>query len=151
MALTYNVYRDSTKVAEGITETSYQDTGLTPNTAYSYQVSAVNEYGEESELSASLSVTTDYSPVTSVSLDKTTLDLDTGSTGQLTATVNPSTANQQVTWISDDEAIATVDNNGLVTAVAEGTANIVATSVEDGTKTASCAVTVTNPVPEAPE
>lgn len=49
--------------------------------------------------------------------------------------------NQKVTWSSDNEAIATVDENGFVSGIATGTAVITATS-EDGGKTASCQVTV---------
>lgn len=49
--------------------------------------------------------------------------------------------NQKVSWSSDNEAIATVDENGFVSGIATGTAVITATS-EDGGKTASCQVTV---------
>lgn len=82
-------------------------------------------------------------PVTGVTLDKTTLSLTVGNTATLVATVEPADAtNKEVTWSSDDEAIATVDNTGKVTAVAAGTATITVTTV-DGGKTATCAVTVT--------
>lgn len=47
---------------------------------------------------------------------------------QLTAVVFPETADQVVLWESENEEIATVDENGLVTAVAKGTVNIVATA-----------------------
>ena len=84
-------------------------------------------------------------PVTNVTLDKTTLSLKRGSTDTLTATVEPEDAsNKNVTWASDNEAVATVDENGVVTAVSAGTANITVTTV-DGKKTATCVVTVTNP------
>ena len=84
-------------------------------------------------------------PVTSVSLNKTTLELTEGDTETLTATVAPSDAtNQNVTWESSDTSVATVDATGKVTAVAPGTATITVTTV-DGGKTATCAVTV-NPV-----
>lgn len=49
-------------------------------------------------------------------------------------------ATPTVTWSSDNEAVATVDSDGKVTAMGEGTANITATA--DGGKTATCAVTV---------
>lgn len=84
-------------------------------------------------------------PVTHVTLDKTTLSLKRESTDTLTATVEPEDAsNKNVTWASDNEAVATVDENGVVTAVSAGTANITVTTV-DGKKTATCVVTVTNP------
>ena len=51
-----------------------------------------------------------------------------GETLQLTATVYPEDANQNVVWSSKNEAVATVDANGLVTGVDAGTVGIVATS-----------------------
>lgn len=81
--------------------------------------------------------------VTEVKLDKTSLTLDVGESDTLTATITPSNAtDQNVTWSSDNESVATVDQNGRVTAVAPGTATITVTT-EDGNKTATCAVTVT--------
>ncbi len=80
--------------------------------------------------------------VTDVSLDQNALTLTEGDTVQLTATVEPADAtNKDVTWSSNDEAIATVDANGKVTAVDTGTTTITVTT-EDGNKTATCAVTV---------
>jgi len=85
-------------------------------------------------------------PVTSVSLDKATLNLTTGGSETLSATVKPSdAANQAVTWSSDNPAVADVDNSGKVTAKAPGTATITVTTV-DGGKTAECGVTVNAPV-----
>ena len=81
--------------------------------------------------------------VTGVSLDKTRLNLNVGVGATLTPTITPSNAtNQNVTWESSDTKVVTVDN-GLVTAVAEGTATITVTT-EDGSKTATCTVIVTN-------
>lgn len=82
-------------------------------------------------------------PVLGVTLDKASMSMTVGSTGTLTATINPSdAANKSLTWTSDNTAVATVNENGKVTAVAEGTANITVKTV-DGEKTAVCAVTVT--------
>ncbi len=65
-------------------------------------------------------------------------------TKQLTAVVYPTNAaNKNVTWTSDNNAVATVDSTGLVTANAVGTATITATT-EDGGYTDTCVVTVTN-------
>ena len=81
--------------------------------------------------------------VESVTLDKTSCELMPTETAQLIATVNPGyVANKNVTWTSSNTAIATVDANGLVTAVAAGSATITATSVADNTKTATCTVNV---------
>lgn len=80
--------------------------------------------------------------VTGISLDKSELSLAVEKTATLTATVTPSDAtNQNVTWTSDNTAVATVSDAGLVTAIAVGTANITVTT-EDGAYTATCAVTV---------
>lgn len=86
---------------------------------------------------------TDTIPVLGVTLDKQTMNLTAGSTGSLTATINPANAaNKSLTWTSDNTAVATVNENGVVTAVAEGTAKITVKTV-DGEKTAVCTVTVT--------
>lgn len=89
--------------------------------------------------------------VLGVTLDKSTLDLTEDSTEQLTATVEPADAvNKNVTWSSDDTSVATVDEDGKVTAVAAGTATITVTT-EDGNEAAACTVIVTRkPAPPAP-
>lgn len=80
--------------------------------------------------------------VRGVSLDQYVLTLIEGGTAQLTATVEPIDAtNKKVTWSSSAPDVATVDASGNVTAVAEGTATITATT-DDGGKTATCTVTV---------
>lgn len=81
--------------------------------------------------------------VTSVAVSPTSLNLEVGQTGTLTATVKPDNAtNKTVTWTTSDAKVATVDNNGVVTAVGKGTATI--TAAADG-KTAACKVTVKVP------
>jgi uncharacterized protein (TIGR02145 family) len=82
-------------------------------------------------------------PVTGVTLNKPSLDLTEGEDEILIATVNPAGAtNKNVTWSSSAPAIATVDDNGLVRAVAPGDAVITVTSAADNTKTATCTVKV---------
>jgi uncharacterized protein YjdB len=82
--------------------------------------------------------------VTGITLDKTSIDLKTGTTEQLTATVAPENAtDKSVTWSSDNPAAATVDTNGVVTAVAPGKATITATANDGSGISASCVVTVT--------
>ena len=86
--------------------------------------------------------------VTSVTLNKSALTLTVGNSETLTATVKPDNAtDKDVTWTSDNETFATVDDNGTVTAVAVGTATITVTT-QDGGKTDTCTVTVTAPQPE---
>ena len=86
--------------------------------------------------------------VTGVELGKTTANIPYGGTETLTATVAPDGATDKtVTWSSSNTSVATVDENGVVTAVALGTATITATA-SNGTddtaddKTATCEVTV---------
>lgn len=79
--------------------------------------------------------------VTGVTLDKATASVDTGSTVMLTATIEPSNAsNQNISWSSDNETVATVEN-GTVTGVSAGTATI-GVMTEDGGYSAVCNVTV---------
>lgn len=81
-------------------------------------------------------------PVTGVSLDKATLELFTGESKTLTATVLPETAtDKSVTWESSNPDVATVEG-GTVTAVKEGEATITVKTV-DGGITATCTVKVT--------
>ena len=83
-------------------------------------------------------------PVSSVVLDKTILSLAKGSSEILKATVLPSDATDQaVKWSSDNPSIATVDQNGQVTAVNAGSATITATA---GDHSATCQVSVFIPV-----
>ena len=83
-----------------------------------------------------------YVPVSSVSLSPQDLVITEGETRQLTATVYPSNAsNKTVTWESNATGVATVSSSGVVTAVSEGSATITVTT-EDGSKTATCQVTV---------
>ena len=80
--------------------------------------------------------------VSSVALDKTTVNLKKGETVKLNATVAPADAdNKEVTYTSSNSAVAKVDNTGLVTALSSGEAVITVTT-KDGSKTASCKVAV---------
>ena len=80
--------------------------------------------------------------VTGVQLDKESMTLAAGNEKTLVATVTPENAtNKKVTWTSSDTAVATVDQNGKVSGVAEGETTITVTT-EDGGKTATCKVTV---------
>ena len=82
--------------------------------------------------------------VTGVTLNKTATSLLVGGSETLTATVAPADAtNKKVTWKSSDAAVASVDANGKVTGVKAGEATITVTT-EDGGKTATCRVTVSD-------
>ena len=79
--------------------------------------------------------------VESVSLNKSEMTLTEGESETLAATVTPDNAeNKSIKWSSNNEAVATVDANGTVTAKSAGTAVITATSTNG--KSAGCTVTV---------
>jgi uncharacterized protein YjdB len=93
--------------------------------------------------SCSISVKKKFIAVTSVSLNKTDISLIKGQFETLKANVSPSDASdKKVTWSSSNTGIATIDQNGKVTAIAGGSATIRAKA---GDKQASCAVTVMVP------
>ena len=85
-------------------------------------------------------------PVESFSIDPVTVYLNDGETHQLDVIVQPKKAKKgefmsSLVWVSDDENIASVDENGLVTAKMRGNTRITA-STSDGTMSASCDVNV---------
>ena len=85
-------------------------------------------------------------PVNGVKLNTYARTIPLGQTFQMKAWPQPSNAgNKNVTWESSDSSVATVDDTGLVTAVAAGTATVTVTT-EDGGYTASCVITVSVPV-----
>lgn len=91
---------------------------------------------------STVTVKTKVVNVTEVSLDRSELTLTEGENETLTATVKPDNAtNKKVAWESDKVDIASVDENGKVTAIKTGEATITVTT-EDGGKTAECKVTV---------
>jgi len=80
--------------------------------------------------------------VTGILLSESEIEISNKGTHLLTATVSPENADDRtVTWISDDPSVATVDENGLVTAVSIGETTVSVTTT-DGGYTVSCAVTV---------
>ncbi len=91
----------------------------------------------------SVSVTPKTISVTGVAIEPSTLEIKEGDTYQLKATVSPADASQAVDWASPSPHIATVDQNGLLTAVAPGTVRIVVRSKAFTDKQGFCDVTVT--------
>ncbi len=74
-----------------------------------------------------------------------TIDLANETSKQLNATIDVSNgASQSLDWTSSNENVATVNNNGLINAIAKGTATIKVSSSFDNAKFATCAVTVIN-------
>ncbi len=91
--------------------------------------------------------------VSSVVIAPTSATLEPNDKKQLSVTVtaSPDNAdNKKVTWASDKTSVATVSESGLVTAVAQGTATITATSTIDNTKKGTCTITVNAPAQQIP-
>lgn len=87
-------------------------------------------------------VTVYSSPVTGITLSDKVIELGTGYTANLKATVYPTNAtDKSVTWTSADPAVASVSSDGTVTGLSYGKTTVTATT-NDGGKTASCIVKV---------
>ncbi len=127
--------------SEGRTYT-YTDFDLEAGTEYDYYVGAVVD-GREVVKSSVINVQTQPILADSIALSEETLEIKRGEVSEeLTVIVTPEDAtDKSVTWSSEDETIATVED-GVVTGVGAGTVNIVATT-ENG-RSAVCAVTVTD-------
>ena len=89
--------------------------------------------------------------VSGITLNKTALNLTIGASESLVATISPSNAtNKNVEWTSSNTNVATVDTTGKVIGVSSGSATITV-KMKDGSKVATCNVTVKNPVISANE
>ncbi len=109
-------------------------------------ITATVNDGSEVKVSVTITVENPTVHVAEITLNKITAKLEAGDTVSLTATVKPDNAtNKEAIWSSDNEDVAIVDN-GKVTAVAEGTANITVTATDGSGIAASCKVTVTKKV-----
>ncbi|MCQ2185424.1 MAG: Ig-like domain-containing protein [Bacteroidales bacterium] len=86
-------------------------------------------------------------PANSIRLSQTSASLNVNSTLNLTATILPeNSSNRTVTWSSSNNEIATVTASGVVTAKAVGSATITATAADGSGLSASCSITVKQPV-----
>ena len=95
-------------------------------------------------VSASCKVTV-VQPITGISLNKSSLSLNGGESFELKAKITPSDAfNKEIIWESSDPSVATVDQNGVVTALKKGTATITVTANDGSGVTQTCKVTVIN-------
>lgn len=115
-------------------------------------ITATSTDGNGATGTTTINVVNSVNPATvtgvTVSPNSASLDVYSNPSTTLTATVtgtnNPS---QSVTWSSSNSNVATVNSNGVVTAVGAGNCTITATSADDGTKSGSCTVTVTDSTP----
>ena len=147
----YATITPSNATNQNVTWTSSNDYAATVSasglvTAVAVGTATITVKTQDGDKTASCAVTVNAIPVSGVSL-KSSTSLEVGGTETLYATITPANAtNQNVTWNSSDTGVATVSANGLVTAVAAGTATITVTTA-DGNKTAACTVTVTASIP----
>lgn len=139
----FRIYEGESVVVEG--ESPLAITGLDSNTEISegtYQAVRIDG-DKESDRVDIPSFKTLPIEVDSVVVSPKTNNLEVDDTRQLNVTIEPSDAtNQDVSYVSSDDGVATVNNDGLVTAVSEGEATITATV--DG-KTDTATVNVTEP------
>ena len=147
---TTTFYEHSSFNPEGLTITAtYNDEStenVTSQVTWSELVagntSVTGSFGGQTITITGLTILEPSGNVEGVSLDKNSATIKVGATLQLTPTITPSYAkNKNVSWFSSSSSVATVNSNGLVTGVSEGTATITVRT-EDGNFTATCTVTV---------
>ena len=110
-----------------------------------FTVTATNNIGSDSREFTLKIEKPAFIPVTDLELNKDSLTLQENSSDTLIATVKPADAtNQDVTWESSDTSIATVSEDGTVTAISAGNATITATAADGSGVSASCELTVTH-------
>ena len=98
---------------------------------------------DDSSIKSDISITVNAIPVETITLSETSYEMYPNDTLQLTTTINPNTAtNQVISWESSNESVATVNDEGLVTAVSVGNATIIATAVDGSNVYATCTITV---------
>ncbi|MBO5955307.1 MAG: Ig-like domain-containing protein, partial [Clostridia bacterium] len=135
--LTYNWTSSNTDVAT-VDESGNVLAKAVGNTKITVTVTdSKGSYTAESDISVVAATS-----VNGVSVDNQTLELFVGDVKTIYATVFPDTATtKDVTWTTDNPAVATVSANGSIEALTPGTATITVTT-KDGGKTATCVVTV---------
>jgi len=128
----------------------------TPGSGYAYYLyfHSSGIYGEYSSRFYGLSVrpvrvdknVTSTTAVSAITLSQSTATLKTGENVTLTTIVEPADATDaSVTWSSSDESVATISSEGIVTAVAAGTATITATANDGSGVVGTCTVVVKAP------
>lgn len=120
---------------ENVIEFSYE-WAVSQGWTYNYKGIALESEAEMTLLNAN-------GTIDSVTLNQVEAEISVGDELQLSATIAPDTIlNKHVTWTSNNESVATVDKNGLVKALNNGTVEITATSNIDNTKKATCVINV---------
>lgn len=149
MAKTLVVYKDDKVIREEPKnpngKTTVTISGLESNTDYAkgtFKISWKDDNGE-SDLVDVPAFKTDEKGVTSVSVGNDAVTLDVGDTSQIDVTVEPTDAdNKAVTYSSNNKAVATVSDSGLIEAVKSGSATITVKSSNNSQATSKVRVTV---------
>ena len=137
--------------ANKISENEYEFTGLTENNEYMIQIKLENSKGENIK-ETEKGIIAKIPEVNKISLEKTEVSIPQGNKETLKVIVSPANArDKSVTWESKDTNIATINNNGEVTGVKEGTVEITVKSNAVPDKKASCRVTILPPPPPSVE
>jgi uncharacterized protein YjdB len=136
-AINKNISWSSSNEGVATVNTSGLVTGVAPGNA------VITVTTEESGYTATCAVTVNARPVTGITLNKSDIpNMMIGETITLIATITPAGAtNKNVTWSSSDNGVATVDQNGVVTAIALGDVDITVRT-QDGNREANCYFTV---------
>lgn len=138
----FDLYKGDTKVQTAV-ESPITIDELTPETEYNDYSVAYEGEADKTTLSFKTKAPANI-PVTGVTMSQKTASMKVGDTKQVNGKVAPENdTNQKVAYSSDNEAVATIDDQGNITAVTAGTANIIGTT-EDGSFTDKTAVTVAN-------
>lgn len=155
-----NIYSNKTTKADfntgGTNKWGVSNSDISPAVSGHIQLillaSSSGKYAAIDNLAVTYSATPVTPTVNSVTVSPASATLDPNNTQQLTANVDatPASADKSVTWTSSNPSVATVSESGLVTAVAQGTATITATSNLDNTKSGTCSVTVNAPAAPIP-
>lgn len=136
--------------------TSYVCDGLDADTSYTFTVRAFNHNKWSTYDKHGLTVRTPKLPsgeikVYHVELDRDFIYMNVGESYTLNATVYPANAtNKKLKWESADTSIATVDSNGRVSGVGEGTTMVYARATDGSGQVASCEVDVYAPATPTP-
>ena len=135
--------------AEGCTDGWLADAGTEAETTPVIEVTTEAKDALEETIPATF--TTNIA-VTKITLEPTALKLMVGETATLKAAIEPENAtNKELQWTSSNLRVATVSPDGIVTAIAAGTATIVVSTL-DGSVKATCQLTVSEePKEEEPE
>ena len=117
---------------------------VTDGVVTAHNIGTATVSAKAGDITAVCNVTVEPTPVTEITLNKTSATLTEGDEITLTATVKPDDAtNKNFTWSSSDPSVASVAD-GKVKALKAGTTTISAVT-EDGNKTATCDITVVEP------